>query len=1427
MQSAPLLLLLLLAAHCLLGCLHRSARAQLAPPQQAALNSLFSSTEGPSWFNASGWSTNSTGCDAFGVSCDAAGRNVLAIELVKNNLRGAIPGSVCRDLVALKTLSLARNYIVGPLAPFASTSLTAFNMSGNSLAVPASSVADALAPASATLEILAVSDCSLYGELDAGALEPFGALQVLDLSLNNIAGTLPPLAAAAAGLRVLNLGTNSFVADELPASWAGMANLTDLVLFRNFVGGLLPPWLGLLRSLESFDYTLTLLGGPLPASLANLTALESWQGGFTFTTGPLPDLSMARDTLQVFSCPSCLLTGTIPPAWSQLTQLRSLILSSNSLSGTIPDIFGAMTQLEVVILEKNALLTGRLPPSLTVQPHLRWLCVQWCALTGELASVYGSWQLPALEYLNLEGNALSGSIPSALAAGIGNVRIINLSFNNFSGTLPANMGELQYVETVILAQNQLHGSLQPVFGPMLLVLDVSFNSFTSLPPAINDTSQVLAYLNLANNLLSGELDAGITKLLFLDTLDISNNANVTGLRCHTDRDELCFASMILRAVAMSNTSISRLPRLFQLDENCNYAESKVEVLDASHTPLMPRFLPALAWEDVAAQVTVGGAVALGRCYGLDISLVTTNIIFWPQNDNLVALLLNGVGLYGDLPGLLRSLPALYVADLSNNKLASGVDDVPQTLLYGDFSSNALAGFLDRSLQVNTNLDVIRSLDLRNNSGLQALPAGTLPSFLLVESTIDTSAVPANSTYNCPLISMYPGAPISLDPSYYSFSFCWCAETYLGIIAPDGSFSGCQPASKLCLAASGTSCYVSARNRSVAVAPGYWPSPDPETLVTRLLPCAAFNNMGLQTCNTDGSVTCTLVGNASSNALRCAGSLCLTGYTDRLCSKCASGYFSRSSACLVCPAHYRMLLASAPLGLALVLCIATALLITMRDTSRRIRDDEINYQTVVLGRAMPCRAAWARYWPELTLVLSEMLCLGSLALLGVMPVGELLLIGLLLVLFTAIFFAGRYPAVWRDDADGAVGSGAGSARAQAASGIDVYATAPLLARESWVLDVKCYMRVTVVHLQTLGAVLAWTPIPPGSALALLSHLAARVDLHMAGLECLFGDALDAFALRVVTVLAFGPVLVVLIGAGFGLAQALMRCSASGGNDDEVDSEDAHAEASQALLGPVKPSHTGSRAQAALSLEHARTARLWQRLQSLLLYVGFVCFFPIIETSLLTMQCVPVPETHDLAYLGAAPWIRCGSHEQVVLALVGVLAICATLGLAGVVAWHLLGEVRAARRVGELSKGFGSPMRFLVDPYRAQAWWFEALLSVRRFVVAALFAFLLPTQPLSVLLICLAFFCQLVTTSACWPFRVSAANVLDQMFSGVGMLTALGVALMAIASQVTSTTGALVLAPAIDFVVLLNCMAICGLAVLVAMPMLRCMVRRLRR
>ncbi|KAL1364795.1 brassinosteroid LRR receptor kinase [Arachis hypogaea] len=359
----------------------------------------------------------------------SACRNLQRLDISANNFSSIVPSF--RECSALEYLDISANKFSGDVAGALSGcgNLTYLNVSSNQFsgAVP-------LLPAG-SLQFLYLSGNSFWGEIPVKVAGLCSSLVELDISSNNLTGTIPIELSDCSLLNSLVLSRNKLSGEFPVETFAGMSSLKKLsVSFNEF-------------------------SGPLPQSLSKLASLESLHMSSNNFSGSIPRglCDYPGNILKELFLPNNMLSGSIPSTISNCSQLVSLDLSFNYFKGTIPSSLGSLSELRDLILWMN-MLTGEIPQELTnVKP---------------------------LENLILDFNELSGEIPSGLS-NCGNLSWLSLSNNRLTGEIPASIGRLSKLAILKLSNNSLSGRIPPELGDChsLIWLDLNTNSLTGSVPA--------------------------------------------------------------------------------------------------------------------------------------------------------------------------------------------------------------------------------------------------------------------------------------------------------------------------------------------------------------------------------------------------------------------------------------------------------------------------------------------------------------------------------------------------------------------------------------------------------------------------------------------------------------------------------------------------------------------------------------------------------------------------------------------------------------------------------------------------------------------------------------------------------------------------------------------------------------------------------
>ena len=183
-------------------------------------------------------------------------------------------------------------------------------------------------------------------------------------------------------------------------------------------------------------------------------------------------------------------------------RFRYLRLSANGLDGPLPPELGLLTDLIVVELDENA-------------------------LRGSIhEGIWKGWI--KIDQLGLNDNALTGSLPSTIGL-LSNMRGLFLNNNQFTGTLPSALGQMSTIQYLHLSSNRLSGIISPDIGNLkLLGLHLSENRFSGPIPSSFGNLKLSEAIMLGANNLSGSIPTEIGLCRSLQTVDLSRNPMLSG-----------------------------------------------------------------------------------------------------------------------------------------------------------------------------------------------------------------------------------------------------------------------------------------------------------------------------------------------------------------------------------------------------------------------------------------------------------------------------------------------------------------------------------------------------------------------------------------------------------------------------------------------------------------------------------------------------------------------------------------------------------------------------------------------------------------------------------------------------------------------------------------------------------------------------------
>jgi len=148
-----------------------------------------------------------------------------------------------------------------------------------------------------------------------------------------------------------------------------------------------------------------------------------------------------HETLERLHLSWNMLVGTIPLAIDRLSMLKDLQIAGNDFHGTLPSGIGVLENLEKIRIDET-LISGILPATeLSYLPRLQSFSASRDVKSGRkiVGRLPSFDKVPSLESLFLNGQDISGSIPSNFLSSSIYAREVILTNNQITGTVPLEL----------------------------------------------------------------------------------------------------------------------------------------------------------------------------------------------------------------------------------------------------------------------------------------------------------------------------------------------------------------------------------------------------------------------------------------------------------------------------------------------------------------------------------------------------------------------------------------------------------------------------------------------------------------------------------------------------------------------------------------------------------------------------------------------------------------------------------------------------------------------------------------------------------------------------------------------------------------------------------------------------------------------------
>ncbi|KAL6347329.1 hypothetical protein AAG906_016771 [Vitis piasezkii] len=489
--------------------------------------------------------------------------------------------------------------------------------------------------------------------------------------------------------------------------------------FNNFSGSSISVGFGRFSSLTHLNLSDSGFSGlisPEISHLSNLVSLDlSWNSDTEFAPHGFNSLVQNLTKLQKLHLGGISISSVFPNSLLNRSSLISLDLSSCGLHGRFPDHDIHLPKLEVLDLWRNDDLSGNFP-RFNENNSLTELYLSSKNFSGELPASIGN--LKSLQTLDLSNCEFSGSIPASLE-NLTQITSLNLNGNHFSGKIPNIFNNLRNLISIGLSNNHFSGQFPPSIGNLtnLYYLDFSYNQLEGVIPShVNEfLFSSLSYVYLGYNLFNGIIPSWLYTLPSLVVLHLGHN-KLTGHIGEFQCDSLEMIDLSMNELhGPIPSSIFKLVNLRSLYLSSNNLSG---ILETSNFGKLRNLINLYLSNNMLSLTTSGNSnCILPKIESIDLSNNKISGV-WSWNmgkDTLWYLNLS----YNSISGF-EVLPwkNVGILDLHSNLLQGALPTPPNSTFFFSVSHNKLSGGISPLI---CKVSSIRVLDLSSNNLSGMLP----------------------------------------------------------------------------------------------------------------------------------------------------------------------------------------------------------------------------------------------------------------------------------------------------------------------------------------------------------------------------------------------------------------------------------------------------------------------------------------------------------------------------------------------------------------------------------------------------------------------------------------------------------------------------------------------------------------------------------
>ncbi|KAF8020210.1 hypothetical protein BT93_G0801 [Corymbia citriodora subsp. variegata] len=359
-------------------------------------------------------------------------------------------------------------------------------------------------------------------------------LQVVQLSDNYLNGNISvisdgPLGCRQSKWKIFDVCVNKFSGD-LPSQFGDFKELELLDLAFNLISGSIPTNLGELTSLRRLSLEDNKLTGTIPESIGRLSNLKELQLQSNFLYGVVSELQFENlKSLTSLDFSSNELILNVSSTWVPPFQVHELDLSDCKVGPKLPKWLQTQRNITSLRMSNASISNDILDWLHNISSNIEVLDISTNMLRGQVLQDIGD-KMPQLRKLILEGNNLTGGIPSSLCK-LNELYTISLSKNRLFGKLPRCLGASQPLSYLLFGDNKLNGQIPKSLCHLQTfhILSLQRNGFTGEISNCLSNIPSIWFIDLSDNEFTGRLPPFGPQTPYLEVINLEKNRFVGGI----------------------------------------------------------------------------------------------------------------------------------------------------------------------------------------------------------------------------------------------------------------------------------------------------------------------------------------------------------------------------------------------------------------------------------------------------------------------------------------------------------------------------------------------------------------------------------------------------------------------------------------------------------------------------------------------------------------------------------------------------------------------------------------------------------------------------------------------------------------------------------------------------------------------------------